>query len=146
MLDYISYADILLMFIHLFRLFVVSIFFFLMIRRPPRSTRTDTLFPYTTLFRSISWLRMGASRIHDAYPRRHLGRVHRKGRGTHGAHRPAECHCQTRSRVGGHLVLPGNAVRDPIPTGTHRASSRAQYGGPEQVHAHRAVGLEGGPS
>src|SRR3546814_13970169 len=27
-------------------------FFFLMIRRPPRSTRTDTLFPYTTLCRS----------------------------------------------------------------------------------------------
>src|SRR3546814_5524181 len=29
-----------------------AFFFFLMIRRPPRSTRTDTLFPYTTLFRS----------------------------------------------------------------------------------------------
>src|SRR3546814_4005185 len=28
------------------------IVFFLMLRRPPRSTRTDTLFPYTTLFRS----------------------------------------------------------------------------------------------
>src|SRR3546814_1498216 len=28
------------------------VLFFLMIRRPPRSTRTDTLFPYTTLFRS----------------------------------------------------------------------------------------------
>src|SRR3546814_18358621 len=28
------------------------VFFCLMIRRPPRSTRTDTLFPYTTLFRS----------------------------------------------------------------------------------------------
>src|SRR3546814_4380128 len=28
-------------------------FFFVMIRRPPRSTRTDTLFPYTTLFRSL---------------------------------------------------------------------------------------------
>src|SRR3546814_14484888 len=27
--------------------------FFLMCRRPPRSTRTDTLFPYTTLFRSL---------------------------------------------------------------------------------------------
>src|SRR3546814_9024158 len=27
--------------------------FFLMIRRPPRSTRTDTLFPYTALFRSL---------------------------------------------------------------------------------------------
>src|SRR3546814_19749174 len=31
--------------------------FFLMIRRPPRSTRTDTLFPYTTLFRSHPHLR-----------------------------------------------------------------------------------------
>src|SRR3546814_16908993 len=31
---------------------VFLLFFFLMIRRPPRSTRTDTLFPYTTLFRS----------------------------------------------------------------------------------------------
>src|SRR3546814_8072087 len=30
-----------------------SVVVFLMIRRPPRSTRTDTLFPYTTLFRSI---------------------------------------------------------------------------------------------
>src|SRR3546814_11709683 len=30
-----------------------SMLFFLMIRRPPRSTRTDTLFPYTTLFRSL---------------------------------------------------------------------------------------------
>src|SRR3546814_2776334 len=30
------------------------LFFFLMIRRPPRSTRTDTLFPYTTLFRSLT--------------------------------------------------------------------------------------------
>src|SRR3546814_16152693 len=34
-------------------LLVISLLvFFLMIRRPPRSTRTDTLFPYTTLFRS----------------------------------------------------------------------------------------------
>src|SRR3546814_12465694 len=32
---------------------VLFCFFFLMIRRPPRSTRTDTLFPYTTLFRSV---------------------------------------------------------------------------------------------
>src|SRR3546814_12473919 len=30
----------------------VTLMFFLIIRRPPRSTRTDTLFPYTTLFRS----------------------------------------------------------------------------------------------
>src|SRR3546814_15603310 len=34
-------------------------FFFLMILRPPRSTRTDTLFPYTTLFRSLVDLATG---------------------------------------------------------------------------------------
>src|SRR3546814_1635139 len=39
-----------LCFLFLF-LYILSLFF-LMIRRPPRSTRTDTLFPYTTLFRS----------------------------------------------------------------------------------------------
>src|SRR3546814_8858563 len=32
----------------------LTLFFFFMIRRPPRSTRTDTLFPYTTRFRSRS--------------------------------------------------------------------------------------------
>src|SRR3546814_12739873 len=39
-------------FIVIIHSFLFSSFFFLMIRRPPRSTRTDTLFPYTTLFRS----------------------------------------------------------------------------------------------
>src|SRR3546814_14253808 len=37
------------------------LFFLLMIRRPPRSTRTDTLFPYTTLFRS----RFGPGETYD---------------------------------------------------------------------------------
>src|SRR3546814_19103804 len=50
-------------------------FFFLMIRRPPRSTRTDTLFPYTTLFRSaqprvarsaLSWKVPGRDRFRRA--------------------------------------------------------------------------------
>src|SRR3546814_12645894 len=36
--------------------------FLLMIRLPPRSTRTDTLFPYTTLFRSLRAARSGAAR------------------------------------------------------------------------------------
>src|SRR3546814_3728600 len=43
-----------------------------MIRRPPRSTRTDTLFPYTTLFRSepcdhhhVDIARLGRARLHD---------------------------------------------------------------------------------
>src|SRR3546814_8933030 len=41
----------------------VLVVFFLMVRRPPRSTRTDTLFPYTTLFRSpfLSRARTAAS-------------------------------------------------------------------------------------
>src|SRR3546814_7005169 len=55
--------------------------FFLMIRRPPRSTRTDTLFPYTTLFRSLGLLgercrrdqRLGARQ--DLGPPRNLERL-----------------------------------------------------------------------
>src|SRR3546814_11588333 len=42
----------------------VLIDFVLMLRRPPRSTRTDTLFPYTTLFRSL-WRARG----NEAVPR-----------------------------------------------------------------------------
>src|SRR3546814_3454584 len=47
-----------------------------MIRRPPRSTRTDTLFPYTTLFRSCRALRQGIRHVvhrrgdHGIYPQR----------------------------------------------------------------------------
>src|SRR3546814_20146564 len=49
---------------------LLCIFFFLMIRRPPRSTRTDTLFPYTTLFRSPGRPRGGH------VPRTHRGAGH----------------------------------------------------------------------
>src|SRR3546814_11553789 len=41
-------------------------FFFLMIRRPPRSTRTDTLFPYTTLFRSPAPDRRRRGKVFEA--------------------------------------------------------------------------------
>src|SRR3546814_12177622 len=48
-------------------LFTVSSYplwcFFLMLRRPPRSTRTDTLFPYTTLFRSVAAWRRHSTRL-----------------------------------------------------------------------------------
>src|SRR3546814_3072695 len=40
-----------------------------MIRRPPRSTRTDTLFPYTTLFRSSHRRRQGALPMTASFPR-----------------------------------------------------------------------------
>src|SRR3546814_4781179 len=49
------------------------IIFFLMIRRPPRSTRTDTLFPYTTLFRSLRTGREGGHR--PSHPACERGRV-----------------------------------------------------------------------
>src|SRR3546814_19486735 len=44
--------------------FGLDVFFFLMVRRPPRAKRTDTLFPYTTLFRAARYAlaRRGAER------------------------------------------------------------------------------------
>src|SRR3546814_17767521 len=44
------------------------LFFFLMMRRPPRSTRTDTLFPYTTLFRSFRGRRVVVAAGFCLYP------------------------------------------------------------------------------
>src|SRR3546814_11047493 len=60
-----------------------------MIRRPPRSTRTDTLFPYTTLFRSVhavfnAALDIPARRVrvlhHSAIERQHRLRLCRSGK------------------------------------------------------------------
>src|SRR3546814_19877182 len=58
------------MFVFLFGLVCVV---FLMIRGPPRSTRTDTLFPYTTLFRSL-WPRPGCGDSCFRRPARIVGR------------------------------------------------------------------------
>src|SRR3546814_14001476 len=54
-LVYSSFFYFMFIFVYSFfgSLSILYFFFFLMIRRPPRSTRTDTLFPYTTLFRSF---------------------------------------------------------------------------------------------
>src|SRR3546814_2703487 len=65
----------------------MSLFFLLMIRRPPRSTRTDTLFPYTTLFRSLD-------RVNRAVPVRRLTAVPMK---------------LTLPQIPGHMLL-GNVV------------------------------------
>src|SRR3546814_19623712 len=60
--------------------------FFVMIRRPPRSTRTDTLFPYTTLFRSRRHVARRRGRV-DATPKavtheaRQIARVIEMGMG-----------------------------------------------------------------
>src|SRR3546814_15545357 len=95
-------------------------FFFLMIRRPPRSKRTDTLFPYTTLFRSLRRLKhmgnrhatayserpdaRGGGRISPPARRRRLDRRARDGRraGREG---------QTQSAVAGQLAGEGRTWR-----------------------------------
>src|SRR3546814_6213225 len=82
-------------------------FFFLMVRRPPRSTRTDTLFPYTTLFRSLRGaseekpcsrpapLRVSASPREPKYLTRRRGDAERKGDGACGA---KPCHAAISAR------------------------------------------------
>src|SRR3546814_11141002 len=80
-----------------------------MIRRPPRSTRTDTLFPYTTLFRSPA--AAGVLRRHRAAD----------GDGLHGArdvllHPPRRAHLAPR-----HL----GSLRRPAASGAREAAGKA---------------------
>src|SRR3546814_4596371 len=67
-----------------------------MIRRPPRSTRTDTLFPYTTLFRSggrpSHYRRLARRGAVGIALRRQAARFHRAGRGRRGAAGGGEQH------------------------------------------------------
>src|SRR3546814_20666789 len=76
----------------LLRVTVVSTIFFLMIRRPPRSTRTDTLFPYTTLVRSFEAPREA---VYDGLTRPELVR---QWMGPHGYHLAT---CDIDLKVGG---------------------------------------------
>src|SRR3546814_2288935 len=74
-----------------------------MIRRPPRSTRTDTLFPYTTLFRSH----------HRFRTRFHRGRSARPALG--------------RGSVGGHTLPATNVVRSEEHTSELQSLMRISY-------------------
>src|SRR3546814_9846710 len=62
-------------------------FLFLMIRRPPRSTRTDTLFPYTTLFRSPRQRKSCPKRRSTTSPKQ----SERPGRRVHNPYRFDRC-------------------------------------------------------
>src|SRR3546814_3382968 len=88
-----------------------------MIRRPPRSTRTDTLFPYTTLFRSGEarnvrpGARLGHGEGENHLARRHLRQIFALLLGGHGLiaqHRPddaADAHPSARKLLGHQAVF-----------------------------------------
>src|SRR3546814_19500278 len=83
-------------------------FFFLMVRRPPRSTRTDTLFPYTTLFRSIvggAGSNVAAAHTTQA-DRRSKGQARRASHWSYEAERPL-----SRRQGESLLVEPGTPLR-----------------------------------
>src|SRR3546814_15441497 len=92
-----------------------------MIRRPPRSTRTDTLFPYTTLFRSQ---RAQADRREDRAPGQRSQRVVRplprsrqrdpgeEGREARCA-KPADAWPAARTTQGANQLVPEKGGRDP---------------------------------
>src|SRR3546814_7836109 len=86
----------------------VVVFVFLMIRRPPRSTRTDTLFPYTTLFRSPRRL---PRRLHPA----HGSAARRRHRL---AGRPAVRHL--RHPAAAAVALSRRLPRQPLLLGAHQ--------------------------
>src|SRR3546814_10069834 len=83
------------------------VFFFLMIRRPPRSTRTDTLFPYTTLFRSPRRGRVRRARLAATACRaRHGAAGDRELVGVDSAHHPSKA---------GDVTMSGLSIGDAIP-------------------------------
>src|SRR3546814_10909200 len=52
-----------------------SVIVFIMIRRPPRTTRTDTLFPYTTLFRSVTCSGAASRNCRASHPHTHTAQT-----------------------------------------------------------------------
>src|SRR3546814_3711042 len=97
-----------------------------MIRRPPRSTRTDTLFPYTTLFRSLSrhrLLLLAACR--GPQPEGPADRRHHPGARTEDA-------------------LRADAAGDERPSAQHPETFRSRAG--ERIHAGRLLRLSRGPA
>src|SRR3546814_17981514 len=107
-----------------------------MIRRPPRPTRTDTLFPYTTLFRSRRRLRVGQgrgapARARDPAPPDHdQGGVRERHRRHHGPGRPH----QRGAAPHGHLR------RGPRRLRTSRLHTvRPQVASTHHPYAHRQI-------
>src|SRR3546814_4922572 len=115
--------DSMLSYLYVVLVIILSFCFvcFLMIRRPPRSTRTDTLFPYTTLFRSVHLPpgRGAACTLpHADFHAVHACRARRlDGRPARPAGQPPRLKTGTRSRSGRgrrpvrHCAPPAQAAR-----------------------------------
>src|SRR3546814_13759981 len=102
-----------------------------MIRRPPRSTRTDTLFPYTTLFRSDqAALRVGIDDF-DGLPR-HGGDDITRALGIaagHILHEPADAHDMRVRLASGEGLHPAHDSGRPAPVPLHVLHSRGRLDG-----------------
>src|SRR3546814_11914074 len=92
-----------------------------MIRRPPRSTRTDTLFPYTTLFRSLRYRRVARQRaeIVDPFEHDHVG----------GATARGSVVVEPRQQIGTETVAQHAVAADPGVDHADVGPCRAQPGG-----------------
>src|SRR3546814_4353617 len=95
-----------------------------MIRGPTRSTRTDTLFPYTTLFRSHAGLAMGGARRADHRQRRVLPAGHR--RLDAGEVARVVRHSRRREELDGRRLRGGNG-RSEEPTSELQSLMRISY-------------------
>src|SRR3546814_13687250 len=108
--------------------------FFLMIRRPPRTTRTDTLFPYTTLFRSLGQARgvvlLAAARSGIAVGE-YAPRLVKKALVGTGAAEKAQVHAMVQRLLPGAKVAgadAADALAVAITHAHHLASNRALRG------------------
>src|SRR3546814_5430081 len=118
--------------------------FFLMIRRPPRATRTDTLFPYTTLFRSA---RRGGARFAAAGLGGGRGVCGRRERGDRGADLRGRPYGGLRARPargaeGGYAIDRDGARRRTAGAAVHRVELRFLVQG---AHRRGQGRLAGGP-
>src|SRR3546814_12063650 len=113
-------------------------FFFLMIRRPPRSTRTDTLFLYTTLFRSSELRRLREGRLRDAPEADRTGE-HPQVRVVDGEEAGALGHLRVVEQVGDlvHRADAAGQAGTAHPVGRGAGGEELREPGP-----HRLVGVE----